>query len=81
MRGNYASALKEKHEVIKLSVGRTPVTMHLKMIMEKKEEIEQGDVLIIDHYINDMMYYAAVYKEDYLVHMEDLYKLNRQLRY
>jgi hypothetical protein len=75
MRGNYASALKEKHEVINLSVGRTPVIMHLNMIMEKKEEIEQGDVLIIDHYINDMMYYAAVYKEDYLVYVEDLYKL------
>ena len=75
MRGNYASALKEKHEVINLSVGRTPVIMHLKMIMEKKEEIEQGDVLIIDHYINDMMYYAAAYKEDYWLYVEDLYKL------
>lgn len=75
MRGNYVSALGEQHEVVNLSVGRTPVIMHLKMILEKKEEIEQGDLLIIDHYINDMMYYAAYYKEDYLLYMEDLYKL------
>lgn len=75
MRGSYASALQENHEVVNLSIGRTPVLMHLKMILERKAEIEQGDVLIIDHYINDMMYYAAAYKEDYWLYVEDLYKL------
>ncbi|HPY39444.1 MAG TPA: hypothetical protein PLM98_02905 [Thiolinea sp.] len=75
MRGNYISALSERHEVINLSVGRTPVIMHLKTILEKRQEIETGDVLIIDHYINDMVYYAAHYPEDYPLYVEDFYKL------
>lgn len=69
------AALKEQHEVINLSVGRTPVLMHIKTILDKKEEIEQGDILIIDHYINDMMSYAADYGSDYQVYVEDLYKI------
>lgn len=56
MRGSYVSALQENHEVVNLSIGRIPVIMHLKMILDRKAEIEQGDLLIIDYYINDMMY-------------------------
>lgn len=75
MRRNYTSALSEQHEVINLSVGRTPAILHLKTILEKRQEIEKGDILIIDHYINDMMYYAAHYLRDYPLYVEDLYKL------
>lgn len=75
MQGNYTTALRQEHNVFNISVGRSPVLLHIKTIIDRKEEIETGDLLIIDHYINDMMSYASDYGTDYQVYVEDLYKL------
>ncbi|TXH68220.1 MAG: hypothetical protein E6Q83_14095 [Thiothrix sp.] len=75
MQGNYTTALRQQHTVFNISVGRSPVLLHIKTLLDKKEEIEEGDLLIIDHYINDMMSYASDYGADYRVYVEDLYKL------
>lgn len=78
-RNNYVDALRHKHEVVNLSVGRTPVIMHIKTILDRHAEIETGDLLIIEHYINDMMHYAHQYQDSYRLYIEDLYKIASSL--
>lgn len=50
----FVRALRQRHEVVNLSAGRVGVAFHLNRIIEHYEMIESADLLIIDHYINDV---------------------------
>lgn len=53
----FISSLRFNHEVIQLSCGRTPFYFHLKTIIDNKELIESCDLLLLDHYVNDVTFY------------------------
>lgn len=63
----YVKYLREKHDVVNMSIGRVPFHYHMKVINECKKEIEDSDPLVIDHYVNDInLYLESVESFDYL---------------
>ncbi|MBN0987000.1 hypothetical protein [Amphritea pacifica] len=75
MTESYVSALKIYHNVSNLSCGRVPFFYHIKTIKQNIDLIEKSDLLIIDHYINDMNYYYPRLGDSYLEECTDFYKL------
>lgn len=76
MGGNgFVKALKLDHEVIQLSSGRVPFFYHIKMLENNKELIESSDLLLIDHYINDLNFYLDALGQSYNQFCEDFYTL------
>lgn len=65
-RNNYASALATEHDVYNLSSGRVPYYAHIKTVLKNTDLLKTMDVIIIDHYINDVNFYS--------LHMDDNYK-------
>ncbi len=70
-RNGYIKALKADHSVANLSVGRVPFYMHIKTILEYKEQIEKSDVVIIDHLSNP----TFIPSENYNERMVDFYDI------
>ncbi|WP_025564755.1 hypothetical protein [Psychromonas sp. SP041] len=76
MGGNgFIKALMLDHEVIQLSSGRVPFFYHIKTIENNKALIESSDLLLIDHYINDVNFYSEALGEEYNQLCEDFYYL------
>ncbi len=71
----YIQALKQEHDVIQLSSGRVPFYAGIKTIVENRQLIESCDLLIIDHYINDVNYYGSRLGTEYREHLELYYQL------
>lgn len=69
----FIKSLKTQHNVVQLSSGRTPFLCTLKTIMNNLEEIESADLLILDHYINDLNYYVDRLNDDYIVWLKTFY--------
>ncbi len=69
----YIEALRLEHEVVQLSSGRTPFYSCMKTILNHKSEIENSDLLIIDHYINDVYFYGAPLGDSYRKHLDLFY--------
>jgi len=61
----FLQSLRLQHEVVQFSSGRTPFFCSLKTIINNKELIESCDLLILDHYINDMNFYRLKYGKEY----------------
>lgn len=75
MTEGYVKALKLKHEVINFSLGRVPCIYHIKVVLEKRKEIENCDILIVEHYINDINHYIKVFGEVHFDYCKDLYEI------
>lgn len=75
MTDGYVKALKTKHEVVNFSLGRVPCIYHIKVILERRMEIENCDLLIVDHYINDINRYFKRFGEKHFSYCEDLYAI------
>ncbi|SEQ95294.1 hypothetical protein SAMN03080615_03369 [Amphritea atlantica] len=75
MTESYVSALKIYHQVSNISCGRVPFFYHIKTIKQNIELIEKSDLLIIDHYINDINYYHPRLGDFYLEECKDFYRL------
>ena len=74
MGGNgFIKALMLDHEVIQLSSGRVPFFYHIKTIQNNKALIESSDLLLIDHYINDVNFYSEAIGEVYNELCKDFY--------
>jgi hypothetical protein len=50
----YVRALRQNHDVVNLSTGRVGVAFHMNRLLEHHAMIEAADLLIVDHYINDI---------------------------
>lgn len=64
-RKGFIKSLSIEHEVINLSSGRVPFYCHIKTIEKNKNLIESSDLLIVDHYINDLGFYAQKLGDTY----------------
>lgn len=71
----YVKALRLHHTVTNRSCGRNSLTYHIGQILENKTDIENADVLIIDHYGNDANFYRGVFGDDYAHFLDLFYKL------
>lgn len=71
----FIRSLSIEHDVINLSAGRVPFYCHIKTIELNKELIESCDLLIIDHYINDLNFYTRKFGEQYNRECEYFYQL------
>lgn len=71
----YLQSLRLDHEVIQLSSGRVPFYYHIKEILDKREIFESADLVILDHYVNDVNFYAEKNLKDYQKHLEQFYLL------
>ncbi|MDN2664389.1 hypothetical protein OW492_13515 [Psychromonas sp. 14N.309.X.WAT.B.A12] len=69
----FIESLRIDNEVIQLSSGRTPFLCTLKTIMLNQKLIESSDILIIDHYINDINFYVLEKGPDYIKMVKDFY--------
>ncbi len=74
-RKGFIKSLSIEHEVINLSSGRVPFYFHIKTIEENKELIESSDLFIIEHYVNDVNFYAEKLGNKYYQECEYLYQL------
>lgn len=72
MQGGYVKALESRHEVHNLSVGRVAVTYHIKTVLGQASMLSECNLVIIDHYINDVNTYLPRV-ENYRQHTEALY--------
>ncbi|MEZ9657986.1 hypothetical protein [Vibrio sp. 10N.261.52.F3] len=71
----YIAALRRDHVVINMSSGRVPYYSHIFKILKFKAIIESCDLLIIDHYVNDINLYNDALGEDYKGNIDYFYKL------
>lgn len=55
----FLESLRLEHEVIQLSCGRVPFFFHLRTLISHMDLIESCDLLIIDHYVNDVNFYHS----------------------
>lgn len=75
MTEGYVKALRAIHDVTNLSLGRVSCIYHIKIITERRLEIESCDLLILDHYINDINKYMKFFGEDHFNYYKDLYEI------
>lgn len=74
MKNSYVKSLSLHNIVTNLSTGRVPVFYHIRTILLNMDKLYEADVIIIDHYINDInFYYEKI--DDYTFHTENLYKI------
>lgn len=71
----YLQSLRLEHEVIQLSSGRVPFYYHIKEILTKRDLLESADLIILDHYVNDVNFYIEKNLKDYRKHLEQFYFL------
>jgi len=69
----FVRALRQRHEVVNLSAGRVGVAFHLNRIIEHYEMIESADLLIIDHYINDVNGFGPHLGDQYISDLNVLF--------
>lgn len=75
MTEGYVKALRTIHDVTNLSLGRVSCVYHIKVIIEKRLEIESCDLLILDHYINDINKYIKFFGKSHFNYCKDLYEI------
>jgi hypothetical protein len=61
----FIESLKLQHEVILISSGRTPFLASLKSIINNKKLIESCDLMILEHYVNDVNFYSYCLEDFY----------------
>lgn len=70
----YIEALEIEHEVTQLSTGQTPFYAIMKTVISQRVLIEESDLLIIDHYVNDINFYGALLGDNFRTHLEWFYQ-------
>lgn len=65
-RNGFIKSLKHDHNVIEFLTGRVPIYYHLKTLLINKSTIEDCDLLIIDHYVNDVNFYYDRLGDEYI---------------
>jgi hypothetical protein len=78
-RNGYIKALETYHNINNFSLGRCPFYMHIKTIIENKKEIENGDILIIDHLSNPFYDSAPYFDKDLELFYDYLASLNTNI--
>ncbi|GAA6135072.1 hypothetical protein NBRC116188_18620 [Oceaniserpentilla sp. 4NH20-0058] len=58
-KNNYVTALSVENEVYNLSSGRVPFYSHITTILKNSDFLESMDVVIVDHYVNDVNFYSS----------------------
>ena len=71
----FIKSLSIEHDVVNLSSGRVPFYCHIKTIELNKDLIEDSDLLIIDHYINDINFYNQSLGKKYIQECEYFYQI------
>lgn len=69
----FLQALSHEHDIQNLSSGRTTFYKHIKTIIEHRAAIEDSDLLIIDHSVNDVNFYAQAFGDSYATRCEEFY--------
>lgn len=76
MRGGYTAAMSELFESTSLCVGRVPIHYHICQVISKASEIAAADLVLLDHYVNDIISYCDLQRQNsYLTHIENLYRI------
>lgn len=75
----YIKALRQRHEVINLSAGRVGLAFHFNRLLEHYQMIEVADLLIVDHYINDIKNFGARLGAQYIADIGTFYDMLRCL--
>ncbi|AYF02103.1 hypothetical protein PY32053_02506 [Paracoccus yeei] len=76
MKNGYTTALSSQCEVIRIVSGRKPVFGVLQALMANLDRLRDCDMIVLDHYINDMAFYADhIPPEIYRRHVLNLYAL------
>ena len=70
----YVQALREENEVIQFSAGRMPFLGGFNTILKNKKLIEECDFLLLDHYVNDINFYASRCGSEYIKYCEIFYQ-------
>lgn len=71
----YIKALQIENEVKYFSLGRCNFYHHINVVLQNRELIESSDLLIIDHYVNDVQSYYLRLEHDYEKLLSDFYSL------
>lgn len=71
----FIETLRHDHEVVNISSGRAPFYKHVKTLTNNRALIEAADLLIIDHYVNDISFYYKNLGDRYVAQCEDFYAL------
>ncbi len=72
-REGFIKALETNHNVKRFAIGRTPLFYSLFTLMEFRSVIENCDLLILDHYINDVNFYEPKFGREYISHLDNFY--------
>ncbi|WP_430459470.1 hypothetical protein ACQUQU_09650 [Thalassolituus sp. LLYu03] len=80
MKGGYVGALRASHDVTNFSSGRVPYYAHVKTLLKNEEQLRQFDLIILDHYINDVNYYVSRMPDSYAERLVDFYALLARLK-
>lgn len=77
IRNGWIEGLKTNKdlEVVNLSRGGSPVFMHIATVMLKRNELENADLIILDHAVNDINCYMPALRDRYLSYIDDLMAL------
>jgi len=79
MKNAYVKALSSEHNITNLSIGRNSIFYHIKTLMSNYNTIAKSDILIIDHYINDINFYLDQNIYKYTFHVQQLYLMIKSL--
>ncbi|GAA6135071.1 hypothetical protein NBRC116188_18610 [Oceaniserpentilla sp. 4NH20-0058] len=74
-KNNYVTALSQDHEVHNLSSGRVSYYAHIKTILKNIALLKTMDLIIVDHYINDVNVYSLIMDEKYKERLPLFYSL------
>ena len=69
----FLQSLSISHEVIQLSSGRVPFYYHVLTLMKHLDVVMEADVVLLDHYVNDVNYYSRMMGDDYHQNLDEFY--------
>lgn len=71
----YVKALKLYHTVTCITAGRSPFYFHVQTILENRALLEEQDLIIVDHYVNDGNFYDSAAGPSYKSIKSEFYDL------
>jgi hypothetical protein len=75
-RNSYVQALSKENEIYNFSVGGNPIFFHIFSYLKNQKEIDNTDILIVEHYINDYFYInTRLDVKEYKKHVVNYYKM------
>lgn len=71
----FITALRQHHEVVNLSAGRNSFYFHINCLLERWDDLCNSDLVLIDHCINDINFYARLLGSEYPKALNQFYTM------